>query len=32
MKRAGAKRVIQPEAAVGEEMGDFLLSGAQAAE
>lgn len=31
MKRAGAKRVIQPEAAVGEEMGDFLLSGAREA-
>ena len=31
MKRAGAKRVIQPEAAVGEEMGDFLLSGTMSA-
>jgi voltage-gated potassium channel len=31
MKRAGAKRVIQPEVAVGAEMGDFLLSGAESA-
>ncbi len=32
MKMAGAKRIIQPEAAVGAEIGDFLLSGASAAE
>jgi TrkA-N domain len=31
MKRAGARRVVQPEAAVGEEIGDFLLSGAREA-
>lgn len=32
MKRVGAARIIQPEAAVGAEIGSFLLSGAQAAE
>lgn len=31
MKMAGAKRIIQPEAAVGAEIGNFLLAGARAA-
>ena len=30
MKRAGARRIIQPEAAIGAEIGNFLLSPARA--
>jgi voltage-gated potassium channel len=32
MKRVGASRIIQPEAAVGIEIGNFLLSGARSEE
>jgi len=31
IERAGARRIILPEAAVGEEMGEFILSGARSA-